>query len=970
MKKPTKKKTPAPLKRAPKKEHSTFSEGWDAIPSEKELAAESAEEEGGQESKLVPLARIESANSLPRCPQCNGWMRKRSGSRGEFWGCTGYPDCKGTRPIEITPDFTAEDAPHIQMQLLRGSPQQEAVFDSVQIGMLTGKREASEPGLAPHGVVQALAGTGKTWTIIQACLRIPRKYRVAVFSYNTHIIAELNAKFRSMNITHVLANTSHSYGWAMIRRAFPSINLEQDKTNKAILILEGEDLPSTIRYNTSKLVGLCKNYLMEGTYPELEELVDRHGLELDRWAKVPVFALVPRVLNLCLSGMPTLCDFDDQIYWPVKKNLPVETFDYVFLDEAQDTNKCQQELLMRACPEGRVFIVGDTNQCQPPDSMISATGRGPLLLGQVKEGDELVSFNSPKTYFPGTVSQGRKVEKVVRRHYKGLLIKVLAAPSGYESRYTPEHRCLVRLTNLESYAVYAMLRGSRVRVGMCRLMYPGNSGIALRARCERADAAWILSVERNQEDALLQEEKVAALFGLSQTIFENTSQISPSQEFIESLYTWLERHDNMMEKLQVCLKWFGRRIEFPIWCRRGSNSHVGRKTFVTQACNLTEGMLVKVFDGNPHDSRWEPFSVTSEDYDGEIISLQVEPAENGRRLYVADGIVTHNSVYGFRGADVNAMPSLETRLKETPRNVKVFPLTITRRCPKSHVALAKMLVPDFEALPDAPEGVISFMGEQAAVLAMKPGDLVMCRVNRGLVPICYQLIRRGVKAIIRGRDIGKGLTALISRLRPVDVRDLLDKLSDFEDREISKLSGSEKNAGRIMSVQDRCDCLREVCEGETDIDAVRAKILRIFSDFDDDGKPKDAVTLGSIHKSKGLESTTTYILLPELLPHPMARQSWETIQERNLAYVAMTRAKFEKDDAGNVIHPGTMVFVGDLPPIVGGQKPRRVYPQSGEPSKQLDLEDMFPPFSPQPPGGPGPEDKDQSEEKNFGDEKS
>ena len=27
-------------------------------------------------------------------------MRKRNSARGEFWGCSGFPQCKGTRQIE------------------------------------------------------------------------------------------------------------------------------------------------------------------------------------------------------------------------------------------------------------------------------------------------------------------------------------------------------------------------------------------------------------------------------------------------------------------------------------------------------------------------------------------------------------------------------------------------------------------------------------------------------------------------------------------------------------------------------------------------------------------------------------------------------------------------------------------------------------------------------------------------------
>ena len=35
----------------------------------------------------------------PACPNCGAAMRKRTSARGPFWGCSSYPECKGTRPI-------------------------------------------------------------------------------------------------------------------------------------------------------------------------------------------------------------------------------------------------------------------------------------------------------------------------------------------------------------------------------------------------------------------------------------------------------------------------------------------------------------------------------------------------------------------------------------------------------------------------------------------------------------------------------------------------------------------------------------------------------------------------------------------------------------------------------------------------------------------------------------------------------
>lgn len=32
-----------------------------------------------------------------KCPECGGEMISRSGKFGRFWGCSDYPNCRGTR---------------------------------------------------------------------------------------------------------------------------------------------------------------------------------------------------------------------------------------------------------------------------------------------------------------------------------------------------------------------------------------------------------------------------------------------------------------------------------------------------------------------------------------------------------------------------------------------------------------------------------------------------------------------------------------------------------------------------------------------------------------------------------------------------------------------------------------------------------------------------------------------------------
>ncbi len=54
---------------------------------------------GGIRERMTQ-ARIAARDSdAPTCPDCGNPMRKRRSHKGEFWGCTGYPECRGSRSV-------------------------------------------------------------------------------------------------------------------------------------------------------------------------------------------------------------------------------------------------------------------------------------------------------------------------------------------------------------------------------------------------------------------------------------------------------------------------------------------------------------------------------------------------------------------------------------------------------------------------------------------------------------------------------------------------------------------------------------------------------------------------------------------------------------------------------------------------------------------------------------------------------
>ena len=63
-------------------------------------------QEGGFSERMT-AARVEAKREArqavdadaPNCPQCGAPMRLRRSERGDFWGCTAYPTCRGTRQV-------------------------------------------------------------------------------------------------------------------------------------------------------------------------------------------------------------------------------------------------------------------------------------------------------------------------------------------------------------------------------------------------------------------------------------------------------------------------------------------------------------------------------------------------------------------------------------------------------------------------------------------------------------------------------------------------------------------------------------------------------------------------------------------------------------------------------------------------------------------------------------------------------
>lgn len=256
---------------------------------------------------------------------------------------------------------------------------------------------------------------------------------------------------------------------------------------------------------------------------------------------------------------------------------------------------------------------------------------------------------------------------------------------------------------------------------------------------------------------------------------------------------------------------------------------------------------------------------------------------NGRFIAVGD---PRQAIYGFAGADVESFNLLKT----TPHTVKL-PLSVCYRCDSDIINLAKELVPQIEARSNASAGEVD---RNASIENVVDGDMILCRVTTPLVGLCMKYISEGTKAYVKGRDIGTNLINMIKKTNCKLIADSDKKLKRQLDRIVGKVIAKQacseaeaRESEPYKAYEDKLNVIDVLSEGLLTVNEIIDRIDTIFKD-----DQKSGICLSTIHKSKGLESDRIFILCENklYLKHCM-KVPWMAEQERNLVYVAITRAK-------------------------------------------------------------------------------
>ena len=258
-------------------------------------------------------------------------------------------------------------------------------------------------------------------------------------------------------------------------------------------------------------------------------------------------------------------------------------------------------------------------------------------------------------------------------------------------------------------------------------------------------------------------------------------------------------------------------------------------------------------------------------------------AKGGRLIAVGDPA---QSIYGFRGADSSAMPLIAEEFAPCVE----LPLSVTYRCATTIVEYAQDFVPDITAREGAPLGAVNSFGEDGWKLTdFGSHDIVVCRNTAPLIDLGYKLMRARIPLRILGKEIGEGLVKLIEKCgKNKGVDAMLAKLEVWADRECEK-AYAKGNEGKAAQVLDKAEAIQMLADSLPENKRTCAELVEIIRSLFTDQNSR--VTLCTVHKAKGLEADTVWWLGRSLCPSPWAKQEWQQEQERNIMYVAITRAK-------------------------------------------------------------------------------
>ncbi len=523
------------------------------------------------------------------------------------------------------------DTPNLHSPLLAGlnEPQRQAVLHE------------SGPVLIFAG-----AGSGKTNALTKRIAylireRYVRPYNILAVTFTNKAAAGMKERIASLvgdlAMRDLWAGTFHSLCARCLRERGTLIGLD-----KNFVIYDDGDQLTLVKEAVRELGLDDKQYAPRAVLSlisKAKETLQTPDDILNDFSASPFERAIGKAYQLYQSKMTlsNALDFDDLIMKTVQLLRESEKarehyqnrFHFVHCDEFQDVNDSQYQLLtLFAGKYKNICVVGDDDQCVVEGTPI-LTPSGYVPVEQIREGDMVLAACGGPDLAPAAV------EAVRVNDYTGP-VRYVQTEQGAAVRVTPNH---VMFSDLIEGAPEEVWRSFGYE------FYRDRAGDKLMSRVD----------EPVRFEMFFRQPQVMYMFDPN----------SPPVRFRVSAYNdeaGFSKHDDAWAYAKMLQ---GRRGMAEV----SVTAHIGERSFGTShAGRMTKWHTVPVVAGVRGRVRNDPTPfptlsitgslirfITDEPYTGKVYDLSV----SGLRNYVAGGIVVHNSIYAFRGANVQIILNFE-----------------------------------------------------------------------------------------------------------------------------------------------------------------------------------------------------------------------------------------------------------------------------------------------------------------------
>jgi DNA helicase-2/ATP-dependent DNA helicase PcrA len=441
--------------------------------------------------------------------------------------------------------------------MITWSPQQEKIYD----WSVNGRGSA---------VVIAVAGAGKTTTIVELANRIPAHLSCAFVAFNKSVATELSSRLPK----HVRAQTLNGLGFSTWMRHIGrdrKIEVDGKKTWKIMQrVLTGEQL-ETYASTLPKLVSMGKGAgivpsCTVGAQPRLvsltrdtdevwEAMIDRYQIDVEN--PLEAIDLARKILVETITSGKEVIDFDDQLYLPVIHAARFWQNDWLMVDEAQDVNKIQRAMLKRSLkPSGRLVAVGD-----PRQAIYGFRGADTSSIDTIKrefgavELPLTVSYRCPRA----VVAEAQKYVSHIQSTDTAPLGKVETLPKYKALDFLPTDAILCRNSAPIVDLAFALIRnnvacrvlGKEIGVGLINLIKKmkarGIENLIERLDLYRQRETAKFIAKRQEEKADLLNDRLDTILVIINNMAETERTVPALISKIESIFT-----DNDKGLLTLC----------------------------------------------------------------------------------------------------------------------------------------------------------------------------------------------------------------------------------------------------------------------------------------------------------------------------------------------------------------------------------------------------------------------------------